>query len=65
VSGPERVAAIYLRGVAGRRPRVPIEMDKLEAAAERSMSPQAFAYVAAGAGSEAAMMTFLGMAFCN
>ena len=53
VSGPERVAAIYLRGVAGRRPRVPIEMDKLEAAAERSMSPQAFAYVAAGAGSEA------------
>src|SRR4051812_30258161 len=27
-------------------------MSKLEAAAERSMSPQAFAYVAAGAGSE-------------
>jgi lactate 2-monooxygenase len=52
VSGPERVAAIYLRGVGGRRPRVPIEMSKLEAAAERSMSPQAFAYVAAGAGNE-------------
>jgi lactate 2-monooxygenase len=53
VTGPERVAAIYLRGVGGRRPRVPIEMEKLEAAAERSMSPQAFAYVAAGAGNEA------------
>jgi lactate 2-monooxygenase len=52
VSGPERVAAIYLRGVGGRRPRVPIEMSELEAAAERSMSPQAFAYVAAGAGNE-------------
>ena len=52
MSGPERVAAIYLRGVGGHRPRVPIEMSKLEAAAERSMSPQAFAYVAAGAGNE-------------
>jgi lactate 2-monooxygenase len=31
---------------------VPIEMEALEAAAERSMSPQAFAYVAAGAGGE-------------
>jgi lactate 2-monooxygenase len=52
VAGPERVAAIYLRGVGGRRPSVPIEMGELEAAAERSMSPQAFAYVAAGAGNE-------------
>jgi lactate 2-monooxygenase len=52
VSGPERVAAIYLRGVSGRRPRIPVEIDELEAAAERSMSPEAFAYVAAGAGRE-------------
>jgi lactate 2-monooxygenase len=52
VSGPERVAAIYLRGVSGRHPAVPIEMHELEAAAERSMAPQAFAYVAAGAGRE-------------
>src|SRR3954452_18989500 len=51
-SGPERVAAIYLRGVGGHRPRVPVEMVELEAAAERAMSPQAFAYVAAGAGNE-------------
>jgi lactate 2-monooxygenase len=53
VAGPERVAAIYLRGVSGRRPTVPVEMEALEGAAERAMSPQAFAYVAAGAGSEA------------
>jgi lactate 2-monooxygenase len=52
LAGPERVAAIYLRGVGGRRPSVPVEMRELEAAAERSMSPQAFAYVAAGAGNE-------------
>jgi isopentenyl diphosphate isomerase/L-lactate dehydrogenase-like FMN-dependent dehydrogenase len=53
MTGPERVASIYLRGVGGRRPRTPIEPAKLEAAAERSMSPEAFAYVAAGAGNEA------------
>ena len=53
MAGPERVASIYLRGVSGRRPSVPIEMDALERAAERAMSPQAFAYVAAGAGNEA------------
>ena len=53
MAGPERVAAIYLRGVSGRRPTVPIEMAALEEAAERAMSPEAFAYVAAGAGNEA------------
>jgi lactate 2-monooxygenase len=53
VAGPERVASIYLRGVGGRRPGVPVEMAALEEAAERAMSPQAFAYVAAGAGNEA------------
>jgi isopentenyl diphosphate isomerase/L-lactate dehydrogenase-like FMN-dependent dehydrogenase len=53
VTGPERVASIYLRGVGGRRPRIPVEPAKLEAAAERSMSAEAFAYVAAGAGNEA------------
>jgi lactate 2-monooxygenase len=52
VTGPERLASIYLRGVSGRRPRVPVEMPALEQAAERAMSPQAFAYVAAGAGNE-------------
>jgi lactate 2-monooxygenase len=53
VNGPERVAGIYLRGISGRRPSVPVEIDALEKAAERAMSPPAFAYVAAGAGNEA------------
>src|SRR5436190_582364 len=51
-SGPERQAAIYLGGVSGRRPRVPTAMGALEAAAQRAMSREAFAYVAAGAGNE-------------
>jgi lactate 2-monooxygenase len=53
MSGPERQAAIYLRGVSGRRPRVPIEIGALEEAANSAMSSEAFAYVAAGAGNEA------------
>jgi len=53
VSGPERQAAIYLGGVSGRRPRVPIDIGALEQAAERAMTPEAFAYVAAGAGGSA------------
>jgi lactate 2-monooxygenase len=53
MTGPERVASIYLRGVGGPRPPIPVEPAKLEAAAERSMSAEAFAYVAAGAGGEA------------
>jgi lactate 2-monooxygenase len=51
--GPERQEAIYVAGVSGRRPRVPPDATKLEAAARRRMSPEAFAYIAAGAGTEA------------
>ena len=51
--GEERQRAVYLAGVSGIRPRVPADATKLEARARRSMSRQAFAYVAAGAGTEA------------
>jgi len=47
-----RQAEIYLAGVAGRRPRVPVDPARLEQAAARAMSPEAFAYVAGGAGTE-------------
>jgi lactate 2-monooxygenase len=50
--GRERQTAIYLQGVSGRRPRVPPDPERLEAAARRAMSADAFAYVAAGAGTE-------------
>ena len=48
--GVRRQTQIYLDGVSGRRPRVPLDADRLETAAKRRMRPEAFAYVAAGAG---------------
>ncbi len=50
--GVRRQTQIYLDGVSGRRPHVPLDADRLETAAERCMRPEAFAYVAAGAGNE-------------
>ena len=48
--GREIQGAIYRAGVFGHRPVVPVEPAALEAAAERRMSPEAWAYVAGGAG---------------
>src|SRR3954466_10813182 len=50
--GRERQTAIYLQGVGGRTPRVPLDPERLEAGARRAMRADAFAYVAAGAGTE-------------
>ena len=50
--GVRRQTRIYLDGVSGRRPHVPLDADRLEAAAKKRMRPEAFAYVAAGAGNE-------------
>jgi lactate 2-monooxygenase len=43
---------IYLGGVAGQLPAVPVDFQKLEHAARGVLSPRAFAYVAGGAGRE-------------
>ena len=48
----ERQSNIYLSGLAGRRSAVPADPDRLERAAGRKMSPEAFAYVVGGAGGE-------------
>ena len=53
--GRQRQRAIYVAGVGGRRPVVPVAPAELEAAARAAMSPEAFAYVAGGAGREATM----------
>ena len=50
--GVRRQSQIYVEGVSGRRPPIPLDADRLEAAARRRMRPEAFAYVAAGAGNE-------------
>src|SRR4051794_41977471 len=50
--GRERQTAIYLGGVSGRRPRVPLDPERLEEAAPKAMPADAFAHIKAGAGTE-------------
>lgn len=52
MQGEERQRAIYLGGVSGRRPRIPIDRSALEERARVAMPREAFAYIAAGAGAE-------------
>jgi lactate 2-monooxygenase len=51
--GVLRQTAIYRAGVSGRTPRVPTDATQLEARAEKAMPPEAFAYIAGGAGTGA------------
>jgi hypothetical protein len=53
--GRQRQADIYLAGVRGQKPRVPQSAAALEREAERAMSKEGFAYIAAGAGLETTM----------
>jgi lactate 2-monooxygenase len=53
--GRQRQADIYLAGARGRRQRVPADPIRLEGKAKQVMSPEAFAYVAGGAGAEQTM----------
>lgn len=50
--GLKRQLEIYLGGLRGRRPRVPVDPQELEKRARAAMSPEGFAYVAGGAGGE-------------
>jgi len=55
--GRTRQTEIFVDGVAGRRPAVPVDPEGLAAAAREATSPEAWAYVAGGAGSERTMAT--------
>jgi lactate 2-monooxygenase len=50
--GVRRQTQIYLDGVSGRRPPIPLDADRLEGSARGRMPREAFDYVAAGAGNE-------------
>jgi isopentenyl diphosphate isomerase/L-lactate dehydrogenase-like FMN-dependent dehydrogenase len=50
--GVQRQLDIYLRGVSGQRPTQPIAPDALEAQARSVLPPEAYVYVAGGAGCE-------------
>ena len=52
MNGLRRQTSIYLGGVSGRRPRVPIDARRLEAEARRHLHSNSYAYIAAGAGNE-------------
>lgn len=51
-TGRQRQSSIYLDGMAGFHPLVPVDSAELERHARRAMSAEAFAYVAGGAGLE-------------
>jgi len=52
-AGRKRQVDIFIAGAGGRRPVVPVDPDQLAERARQVMSPEAWAYVAGGAGSEA------------
>lgn len=54
--GRERQSEIYLGGLRGEEPEVPVDLEELEAAARRSMSEEGFAYIAGGAGTESTIL---------
>ena len=49
-SATDRQRQIYLSGISGGRPTIPTDLNDLETAAQSAMTPQAFAYIAGGAG---------------
>lgn len=53
--GPEIQGGIYLRGVGGAKPDIPTHFPELEAKAKQAVAPEAFAYIAGGAGLETTM----------
>lgn len=55
MDGQIRQSEVYLDGVSGRRPRVSTDLTLLEERAREAMSPEAFAYVAGGAGTGSTM----------
>jgi lactate 2-monooxygenase len=53
--GSERQGAIYARRAQGKLPSVPLTAESLEAAAAKTLTPEAFDYVAGGAGTESTL----------
>ena len=53
--GRERQFEVYVGGARGIRPRVPVSVERLERRAREAMTPEAYAYVAGGAGTEETM----------
>ncbi|HEX8112151.1 MAG TPA: lactate 2-monooxygenase [Kofleriaceae bacterium] len=50
--GPARQQEVYVCGVAGRRPLIPVAQRKLEEAAHKVLPPKSWSYIAGSAGRE-------------
>ncbi len=50
--GPARQLELYFGGLGGDKPSVPVDVDILEARAAEVLSPEAYSYIACGAGRE-------------
>jgi len=53
--GSERQLQVYLAGLQGQKPSIPVTYEELERQAKEKLSPEAYGYVAGGAGSEQTM----------
>ena len=53
--GSERQLSVYLAGMQGQRPTLPVSYEELERQAREKLTPEAYGYVAGGAGGEETM----------
>jgi isopentenyl diphosphate isomerase/L-lactate dehydrogenase-like FMN-dependent dehydrogenase len=53
--GEARQSAIYLEGMAGNKPALPLDVQELEAQAKKKLKAAAFDYISGGAGAEQTM----------
>ncbi len=53
--GSERQLQVYLAGMQGQKPAIPVSYEELERQAKEKLSPEAYGYVAGGAGGEQTM----------
>src|SRR5260221_459771 len=53
--GIERQLQLYLAGMQGQKPEQPVAIEELKGLARERLSPEAYGYVAGGAGGEATM----------
>jgi isopentenyl diphosphate isomerase/L-lactate dehydrogenase-like FMN-dependent dehydrogenase len=53
--GSERQLAVYLAGLQGQRPALPVSYEELERQAREKATPEAYGYIAGGAGGEETM----------
>lgn len=55
--GAERQREIYINGMSGALTHVPVDMERLKRAAHDALAPEAFAYIAGGAGLETTILS--------